>query len=193
MQRICVYCGSSLGSFPLYANTAEELGKLLVKHNYELVYGGGAAGTMGAVADAVMLAGGTVYGIIPEGLFGREVVHRGITHLEVVDSMHSRKARMAELADAFITLPGGIGTLEELFETLSWAQLGIHQKPVGLLNLNGFYDELLRFLDYVVKQGFIRPVHRNLLIVESDPEKLLERLNEFRPPLVSKWLGEKEI
>ena len=193
MKRICVFCGSSEGAYPIYKQTAEQLGKTLVKHNLALVYGGATVGTMGAIADAVMADGGEVYGVIPRGLFGREVPHHNITQLDIVDSMHERKARMAELADAFIALPGGIGTFEELFETLSWSQLGIHNKPVGLVNANGFYDKLLTFLDDTVQNGFIKPKHRELLVVDADPEALVETLKEFRPPLVSKWMGEEEI
>lgn len=193
MKRICVYCGSSEGAYPIYKQTAHQFGKTLVKQNLALVYGGATVGTMGAIADAVMAEGGEVYGVIPKGLFGREVPHHDITQLDIVDSMHARKARMAELADAFVALPGGIGTFEELFETLSWSQLGIHQKPMGLLNVNGFYDKLLSFLDDAVQNGFVKAKHRELLVVDTDPESLIEKIKGFQPPLVSKWMGEEEI
>lgn len=193
MKRICVFCGSSEGAYPIYKQTAVALGQLLAQNEINLVYGGATVGTMGAVADAVMEAGGKVYGVIPRGLFGREVPHHNITQLDIVDSMHERKARMAELSDGFISLPGGIGTFEEMFEVLSWAQLGIHQKPVGLLNVEGFYDKLLDFLDDAVSSGFVKSTHRELLVVKNDPASLLEALQTFQPPLVSKWMGEEEI
>lgn len=193
MQRICVFCGSSSGAYPIFKQAAAALGETLARHQLALVYGGATVGTMGTLADAVMAAGGEVYGVIPRGLFGREVPHHHITQLDIVDSMHERKARMAELADAFITLPGGIGTFEEMFEILTWAQLGIHQKPVGLLNVNGFYDKLLDFLDEAVSNGFVKPQHRELLVVKNNPDELVQALKELRPPLVSKWMGKEEI
>lgn len=193
MQRICVFCGSSSGAYPIFKQAAESLGQALVNHQLALVYGGATVGTMGAIADAVMAAGGEVYGVIPRGLFGREVPHHHITQLDIVDSMHERKARMAELADAFITLPGGIGTFEEMFEILTWAQLGIHQKPIGLLNINGFYDKLLDFLDEAVSNGFVKPQHRELLVVKNTPDELVETVKKLRPPLVSKWMSKEEI
>lgn len=192
-QRICVFCGSSNGAYPHYRAEAYKLGQLIAQNSYELVYGGATVGTMGAVADGVMAAGGRVHGIIPDGLFGREIPHNGITNLEVVGTMHERKARMMQLSHAFITLPGGIGTFEEFFEVLSWAQLGIHRKPIGLLNLNHFYDGLLHFLDQAVEQGFVKQKFRDLLIVANNAETMLQNLTTAAPPLVSRWLDEGDI
>ena len=193
LSRICVYCGSSHGHHLAYQTMARRLGDLLVTRQIGLVYGGGDVGLMGEIANAVMQGGGEVIGIIPKALATKEVAHFGITELEVVDSMHIRKARMAELSDAFIALPGGIGTMEELFETWTWAQLGYHNKPVGLLNTAGYYTPLLDFLDKMVLQGFLRDKHRRMLVVDSDPVALLEKLATYRPPVVQKWLAQEEL
>lgn len=178
MKTVCVYCGSSPGARPAYLEAATSLGSHLARDGKRLVYGGACVGVMGRVADAVLEAGGEVVGVIPQGLMERDLAHQGLTQLHVVATMHERKAMMAELSDAFMALPGGIGTFEELFEILTWAQLGIHQKPCGLLNVAGYYDQLLAFLDHSVREGFLAPKHRSLLQVESDPEALLMRLEE---------------
>jgi len=192
LQRVCVFCGSSPGARPGYADAAVRLGHTLAARGIGLVYGGGNIGLMGALADAVLSRGGEVIGVIPDGLLKREVGHRGVTELRVVDSMHTRKHDMAELASAFVALPGGLGTLEELFEVLTWAQLGIHDKPCGLLNVNGFYDPLLAVLDQMEREQFIRPVHRALLIVETSVEALLDRLVEQPVPPRPALLGPEE-
>jgi uncharacterized protein (TIGR00730 family) len=177
--RICVFTGSSPGARSEYADAARDLGCLLVERGYGLVYGGGNVGLMAVVADAVLERRGEVVGVIPELLVDKELAHRGLTELRIVQSMHERKAVMAELSDGFMGLPGGIGTLEEFFEVLSWAQLSLHDKPCGLLNLRGYYQHLIRFLDHAVDQGFLNPKHRSLLIVEEEPESLLGRFEEF--------------
>lgn len=174
--RLCVYCGSSMGVEPAYERVARALGQRLAAAGIGLVYGGGSVGLMGAVADGALAAEGEVIGIIPESLARAEVAHAGLTQLEVVPDMHTRKARMAALSHGFIALPGGIGTLEELFETWTWAQLGYHAKPIGLLDVDGFYQPLLQFLEHTLKQGFIRQSCRDLLYVEQDAPALLKRL-----------------
>lgn len=191
MKRIAVYCGSNQGVRPEYAAAAQELGTLLAREKIELVYGGGMVGLMGMVADAVLKNGGHVIGVIPEKLVIKEVVHEQLPDLRVVKSMHERKALMAELSDGFIALPGGYGTFEEFFEVLAWSQLGWHQKPFGLLNIAGFYTRLIQFLDHTTGEGFIRPQHRELVLVEDGAEKILERLKNFRPPNEVKWARQK--
>ena len=193
MKRICVFCGSSAGHNPIYRDAAEQLGHLLAARGIELVYGAGNIGLMGAVADACLDAGGTVTGVIPEALMGKEVAgrpvdHRTLTRIEIVDSMHTRKARMAELADGFIALPGGFGTFEEFCEILTWGQLGFHAKPMGLLNVNGFYDPLLAMFDKAVDEGFLRPENRAMTLADTDIERLLATMAAYRPEPVSKWL-----
>ncbi len=173
--RICVFTGSRHGLRPEYADAAKTLGRELAARNYGLVYGGGNVGLMTVIADTVLELNGHVTGVIPNSLVSKEVAHFGLSELRVVDSMHERKALMAELSDGFIAMPGGIGTMEEFFEVLSWAQLGLHEKPCGLLNVAGDYDPLIEFLDHAVEQDFIKPKHRALLIVESDPRRLLDR------------------
>jgi uncharacterized protein (TIGR00730 family) len=179
MKRIAVYCGSNQGVRPEYAAAAETLGALIAGVKIELVYGGGMVGLMGIVADAVLKHGGHVIGVIPEKLVIKEVVHEKLPDLRIVKNMHERKALMAELADGFIALPGGYGTFEEFFEVLAWSQLGWHQKPFGLLNIAGFYGHLMAFLDHAQAEGFIRPQHRELVLVEDNPEKILQRMREF--------------
>jgi len=176
MQRICVFAGSGTGNRPGYADAAAALGELLARRRLGVVFGGGHTGLMGILADTALQAGGEVIGVIPEALRDRELAHEGVTRLDVVDSMHTRKARMNDYADAFIALPGGVGTLEELFEVFTWAQLGIHHKPCGLLNTDGYYDPLTRFLDDMVGSGFLRPDQRALLEVAEDPETLTDAL-----------------
>lgn len=189
MKRIAVYCGSNKGVRPEYAEAAEQLGALLAREKIELIYGGGCVGLMGIVADAALKNGGHVIGVIPEKLVIKEVVHEKLPDLRVVKNMHERKALMAELADGFIALPGGYGTYEEIFEVLAWSQLGWHQKPIGLLDPAGFYRSLLGFLDHAASEGFIRPKHRELVLVENDAEKLLPRLKTFKPATEVKWVS----
>jgi uncharacterized protein (TIGR00730 family) len=188
MKRIAVYCGSNKGVRPEYAAAAERVGTLIARANIELVYGGGMVGLMGIVADAALKHGGHVIGVIPEKLVIKEVVHEKLPDLRVVKDMHERKALMAELSDAFIALPGGYGTFEEFFEVLAWSQLGWHQKPFGLLNIAGFYSHLIAFLDHTQGEGFIKPKHRELVLVEPDPEKILQRLKDFQPLSEAKWI-----
>jgi hypothetical protein len=173
--RICVFTGSRHGARSEYAEAAKRLGCELVARNYGLVYGGGNVGLMTVIADTVLELNGHVTGVIPDSLVSKEVAHGGLSELKIVNSMHERKALMAELSDGFIAMPGGIGTMEEFFEVLSWAQLGIHEKPCGLLNVCGYYDPLIQFLDHAVGEDFIKPKHRALLVVESEPAKLLDR------------------
>ncbi len=182
MKRICVFCGASPGRDPAHAEVARTLGRALVGRGLELVYGGGSVGLMGTVADAVLAAGGRVTGVIPQVLQIRELAHPGLTDLRVVGSMHERKALMAELSDGFVALPGGMGTLEELSEVLTWAQLGLHRRPIGLLDVAGYYGPLIAFFDQAESAGFLRPEHRRLLLVERDPGALLARFEAFRPP-----------
>lgn len=180
VKRLCVYCGSSVGSREEYAHAARELAATLANRGIGLVYGGGNIGLMGILADAMLDAGAEVVGVIPEALAEREVAHHGVTELRVVRSMHERKALMADLADGFIALPGGLGTLEELFEVLTWAQLDLHAKPCGLLDVAGYYSDLSRFLDRMVEDGFADPASRAMLVVDTNPERLVERLSRSR-------------
>ena len=189
MKRVAVYCGSNKGARPAYAQAAESLGSVLARRGIELVYGGGCVGLMGALADAALKNGGHVIGVIPEKLVIKEVVHERLPDLRVVKTMHERKALIAELSDAFIALPGGYGTFEEFCEVLAWSQLGWHQKPFGLLEVAGFYRGFLEFLDHATREGFIRPQHRELVLVEEDAETLLNRLENFRAPAEVKWKG----
>jgi uncharacterized protein (TIGR00730 family) len=189
MRRVCVFCGSSAGGRPVYAESARELGRLLAARGLGLVFGGGHVGLMGVLADAVLGAGGEVVGVIPQALVDKELAHAGLTELHVVETMHQRKALMADLADGFAALPGGYGTADELFEILTWAQLGIHGKPVGLLNVAGFFDPLLAWVDGAVAEGFVRPQHRELIIARRNPSELLEALPRYGPPPeTSKWV-----
>jgi uncharacterized protein (TIGR00730 family) len=177
--RICVFTGSRHGARSEYAEAAKRLGRDLIARNYGLVYGGGNVGLMTVIADTILELNGHVTGVIPNTLVSKEVAHQGLSDLRVVNSMHERKALMAELSDGFIALPGGIGTMEEFFEVLSWAQLGIHEKPCGLLNVAGYYDPLMQFLDHAVAEDFIKPKHRALLLDESEPAKLLDRFEKI--------------
>ncbi len=187
-HRVCVYCGSNRGASPAFSEAAAALGTMLAQRGIGLVYGGGNVGLMGVIADAALAAGGEVIGVIPCALMEKELGHRGVTSLEVVGSMHERKARMADLSGAFIAMPGGIGTLEELFETLTWLQLGFHHKPVGLLNIAGFYDELASFLDHMTRAGFMKPEHAACLIVDTSADELIRRMADFEPPRLGKWM-----
>jgi uncharacterized protein (TIGR00730 family) len=188
MQRVGVFCGSSPGANPAFLGLARRLGALLARRSLTLVYGGGCVGLMGALADAVLDHGGDVIGVIPQALAVKEVAHMGLPDLRVVGSMHERKALMADLADGFIGLPGGLGTLDEFFEIVTWAQLGLHQKPCGLLDTDHYFGDLIRFLDRSVTDRFVRPEHRALILVDEDPERLLERFAAHRPPQLQKWI-----
>jgi uncharacterized protein (TIGR00730 family) len=193
LTRVCVFCASSPGSDPAITEATVELGRLLAERDLELVYGGGAVGLMGLVADTVLEAGGRVTGVIPKNLFTREVGHRELTVLEEVDSMHVRKARMYELADAFIALPGGYGTLEELAETLTWNQIGLLKKPVGVLDVGGFWQPLLQLLDSMVDKTILKPANRDVLLAEDSPAALLDALAVQDLTYVPKWIGEGDI
>jgi uncharacterized protein (TIGR00730 family) len=186
--RICVYCGSSTGDRNDFTDAARDLGTLFSKREIELVFGGGSVGLMGVLADAVLATGGKVTGVIPRGLRTEELAHEGVTEMLVVESMHARKQRMVELSDAFIAMPGGIGTLDELFETFTWLQLGIHAKPVGLLNVAGYYDQLLAFLHEMSDRQFLSARHLDCLAVDSDAESLLAQLDAFNKPGEGKWV-----
>ncbi|HUP23889.1 MAG TPA: TIGR00730 family Rossman fold protein [Thermoanaerobaculia bacterium] len=188
IASICVFCGSHPGRLPAYAESARRLGERMAARGFALVYGGGKVGLMGILADAVLAGGGKVVGVIPEALLRREVGHGGVTELLVVDSMHERKALMAERSDAFVALPGGLGTFEELFEVWTWGALGIHAKPCGLLDVAGYYEWLVASLDHAVEEGFVRRGHRDILLVESDIDRLLDRLEEYEAPRVEQWL-----
>ncbi|WP_026075882.1 TIGR00730 family Rossman fold protein [Noviherbaspirillum massiliense] len=192
MKSICIYCGSSVGALPVYAEAARAMARELVDNNIALVYGGGNVGLMGIVADEVLRLGGEATGVIPQALMEKEVGHRGLTRLHIVKDMHERKAMMAELSDGFVAMPGGIGTLEELFEVMTWSQLGFHAKPIGLLNVQGFYDGLVAFLDHVVSQRFLRTEHASLLMHDSDPAALLSAFRNYRPQHHIKWLDREE-
>ena len=187
-MRICVFCGSSLGAKPAYRKAAEALGREIAERGVGLVYGGASVGLMGVVADASLAAGGEVIGVLPEALAELEIAHDGLTELRIVASMHERKKQMADLSDAFIALPGGIGTLEEAFEIWTWSQLSIHQKPIGLLNVADYYGGLSAFLDHVVDEGFVKPVHREIMISDEAPGALIERLLEAEVPTDRKWV-----
>ena len=187
MKNLCVFCGSNPGRRPIFADAARRLADELLRRDVGLVYGGGGVGLMGIIADCMLEGGGRVTGIIPRGLLDREVGHAAVETLEVVDTMHERKARMAELSDAFVAMPGGIGTFEELFEALTWTQLGIHDKPVGLLDVDGYYAPLTAFLDGVVDEGFIRPIWRQSLVSSPDPGDLLQALENFELPSRATW------
>lgn len=184
--RVCVFCGASPGTNPVYLDAAKATGRMLAERGIGLVYGGASVGTMGVVADAALAAGGEVYGVIPQSLVDREVAHHGLTQLRVVPTLHERKAAMASLSDGFLTLPGGAGTLEEFFEVWSWAQLGLHTKPVALLDVDGFYQPLLSFLDHVIAEGFLRTGYQRSLIIEPDLPAVLDRFASYTPP-PAKW------
>ncbi|MBX8487497.1 TIGR00730 family Rossman fold protein [Pseudomonas cichorii] len=191
-MRLCIFSGSSPGRLPLYMEAATRLGQTLAKSGIGLVYGGASVGLMGAVADASLASGGEVIGVLPGFLAEKELAHTGLSDLRIVNSMHDRKALMAELSDGFIALPGGIGTLEELFEVWTWAQLGQHAKPCALLSIHGFYDGLTSFLDHIVNEAFLRPEHREMLIVERDIDKLLNAVLSYHPPKVTKWIKRED-
>lgn len=188
LQSICVYCGSNAGLRPEYADAARRFGRLLAERHIRLVYGGASVGLMGELADAVLAAGGEVIGVIPHALVAKEVAHHGLSELLVTASMHERKARMAELSDGFVALPGGLGTFEELFEAWTWAQLGIHHKPCALLNVAGYYDRLVGFFEHAEAEGFMRRLHQSMLLVAETPDQLLDAFGAYRPPEVEAWV-----
>ncbi len=192
MRNICVFCGSQSGADACYRQAAVELGGLLARHGHGLVYGGGHVGLMGSLADAVLQAGGTVTGVIPRPMTERELAHEAVTRLHVVSSMHERKALMASLSDAFIALPGGFGTLEELFEVIAWAQLGIHRKPIGLLNAAGYFDGLIAFVDHTIAEGFTKSKYRGLFVTAEQPVSLLDALQRHQLPPTRRWLTQEE-
>jgi uncharacterized protein (TIGR00730 family) len=192
IKRVCVFCGSSPGARPAYAAAAAALARSLVDRGLTIVYGGGNVGLMGVLADAARAAGGEVIGVIPKPLVAKELAHTQLSDLRIVESMHERKALMADLADAFIAMPGGYGTFEEFCEILTWTQLGLQRKPCGILNIEGYYDHLLQMFDHAVAEQFVKPVHRVMFIAEREPESLVGKLLNFRVPAVDKWLGREE-
>jgi uncharacterized protein (TIGR00730 family) len=192
VKSVCVFCGSHPGDDPAYEAAARELGETLAEAGIELVYGGGHVGLMGSVADAALVAGGQVTGVMPKAFVDREIAHTGLTRLHVVGSMHERKATMSELSEGFVALPGGTGTLEEFFEVLTWAQLGDHGKPCGLLNVVGYYDPLMAVFDHMTNRGFLSQTHRAMVLVETDPTALLRRFEDYNPPATVKWIDAAE-
>ena len=192
MNRICVFCGSKTGNSPLFLEAATELGRFLAERGLDLVYGGASIGLMGAVADSVMAGGGRVIGVIPEAMASKEVAHEGLTEMHVVSSMHERKSMMARLADAFVALPGGFGSFEELLEMITWAQLGIHRKPVGILNVSGYYDPLIQLFENAIEAGFIKPKNRQLFVIDQEADRLLQTLLAQELPEVKRWITERE-
>ncbi|HKI36554.1 MAG TPA: TIGR00730 family Rossman fold protein [Gemmataceae bacterium] len=193
MRRVCVFCGSSAGKRPEYRDAARRFGELLARRGVGLVFGAGHVGLMGFVADAVLRGGGEAVGVIPQALVDKELAHRGLTALHVVGTMHQRKALMADLADGFVALPGGFGTADELFEILTWAQLGLHAKPVGLLNVAGFFDPLLAWVEHCVGEGFLRPEHREMLLISANSEEILEMLLRHKVPVrTPKWIASQD-
>ncbi|MBX7241609.1 MAG: TIGR00730 family Rossman fold protein [Bacteroidia bacterium] len=189
INAVCVFCGANSGNLPVFTEAAETVGKMISRHHIRLIYGGGKVGLMGKVADAALSAQGYVIGIIPFFLGHKEVAHEGAQELISLSSMHERKARMYELSDAFIALPGGFGTLDELFEIITWAQLGLHAKPVGLLNVNGYFTPLLQMVDNMVTNGFLKPELMDLIIVDEDAERLLQKMREYTAPETEKWMN----
>ena len=192
VKQVSVFCGSSPGAAQVYMEEAELLGSEVARNGLTLVYGGAKVGIMGAVANAALKAGGKVIGVIPKMLMGRENAHTGLTELIVVNSMHERKAKMEQLSDGFITLPGGPGTMEEFFEIYTWAQLGEHQKPIGMLNSNNYYDKLLTFFDHMIEEQFLKPEYQSMIIVEKDPQQLLEKFRNYVPPQLPTWISREE-
>ena len=189
MKRICVYCGSNPGSRPIYAEAARDLADVLVRHECELVYGGADKGIMGVIADAVLALGGKVHGVIPKMLCEKELAHQGLTELHIVASMHERKTMMAALSDGFIAMPGGYGTLEEIIEIITWGQLRFHDKPCGLLNIEGYFDHLLQYLDHAMAEGFLRPENRQMLLSADTAAGLLKGFEAYTAPKIEKWSG----
>lgn len=193
LTSVCVFCGANFGRRPAYVEAARAFGELVARRGLRLVYGGADVGLMGALADAALEAGGEVVGVMPQALMAREIGHPRISRLEVVPDMHTRKARLAELSDAFVALPGGIGTMEEVFEVWTWGQLGFHRKPVGLLNVAGYYDALSAFFRHAVAEAFLQEAHREMLVVTDDADAMLDTLAAYEPPLVEKWIGRAQL
>jgi uncharacterized protein (TIGR00730 family) len=188
LNRICVFCGSAAGEDGRYLDAADRFGQILAREQIELVYGGSRVGIMGRIAAATLQAGGKVTGVIPGAIMNRELAHQELTELRVVRSMHERKSEMAELSDAFVALPGGLGTLEAFFELLTWGQLGLHQKPCAILDVGGYFEPLVRFFDHMTKEGFMSRPQRDMVLVEEDPEQLVRRLREYQPPAIPRWI-----
>lgn len=193
MRSLCVFCGSNKGNNGKYKQAAQGLAQLLVEENIALVYGGASVGLMGVLADEVLRMGGKAYGVMPKSICRKEIGHVGLTELFIVDSMHERKQKMYDLADGFIALPGGIGTMEEFFEILTWAQLGLHKKPCGILNTDGYFDHLLKFLDHMVAEKFLKEKNRSLYFTESDPKLLIQRMKTYLPDAEPKWIQEEDL
>lgn len=193
IRSVCIYCGSSMGNSSKYAEQAAILAKTLAQNGITIVYGGAKVGIMGVIADTALAKGGKVIGVIPKALVEKEVAHQGLSKIYVVESMHERKALMAELSDGFIAFPGGIGTFEELFEVWTWAQLGFHSKPCGVLNVSSYYDKLLAFICHASSEGFIKPQHKDMLIVTDSADELLSQFESYKPPTVKKWITKNEI
>ena len=192
MKTLCIYCGASAGLNPIYMQAATALGKAMLKRDLRLVYGGASVGLMGQIAETVLAGGGEVIGVMPQALIDKEVSHPGLTKLHVVSSMHERKALMAELSDGFLAMPGGYGTLEELFEALTWAQLGYHDKPCALLNINGYYDGLIAFMRHATDEAFVKPIHRDMLLTSEHIDELLDSLENYTAPQVTKWITSEQ-
>jgi uncharacterized protein (TIGR00730 family) len=192
LKKICVFCGSNSGTSSVYAAAAQKLGQLIAARGLTLVYGGASVGLMGIIANAALAGGGQVIGVIPRGVIPKEIAHPGLTELRTVASMHERKALMEQLSDAFVAMPGGYGTFDEFFEILTWAQLGLHRKPCGIYNINGFYDGLLAMLDHSMEEGFLKPQHRRLIVAGDNPEALLTHLEEFESSQTAKWSSRVE-
>lgn len=193
MKSLCIFCGSNKGKNGSYKQAAEDLAKLLVKEDIALVYGGASVGLMGILADEVLKRQGKVFGVMPKSICRKEIAHGELTELFIVDSMHARKQKMYDLSDGFIALPGGIGTLEEFFEILTWSQLGLHKKPCGILNVDGYFDHLLKFMDHMVGEKFLKEKNRNLYLTESDPKLLLQRMTSYLPEPDAKWIDKEEV
>lgn len=193
MKSITVFCGSSFGSEDIYKGQATLLGETLAKNNVQLVYGGANVGLMGAVADGTLHAGGKVIGVLPYFLQSKEIAHKQLTELILVETMHERKTKMNELCDGVIVLPGGYGTLEEFFEMITWAQLGLHQKPIGILNIDGFYDDLIKLVHTMVTKGFLKQINRDMLLISNDIDDLLEKMKNYEAPTVGKWISKEEV
>jgi hypothetical protein len=192
LRALCVFCGSSRGAHPAYAEATQALGRIIAERGLTLVYGGARVGLMGLLADAALSAGGEVHGVIPTSLVAREIAHQGLTRLDEVGSMHERKARMADLSDAFVVLPGGAGTIEEMAEIWTWSQLGLHHKPIGMLNVAGYWDRFLAFVDHAVAEAFLKPVHASMLLRAARPDVLIDALAAYTPPVAEKWIGRSQ-
>lgn len=193
MKSITVFCGSNLGADTIFKEQAALLGQILAKQDIQLVYGGSDVGLMGAVADGALNEGGKVIGIIPYFLQSKEIAHKGLTQLILVESMHERKTKMNELCDGVIVLPGGYGTLEEFFEMITWAQLGLHKKPIAVLNIDGFYDDLINLVQTMVDKGFLKPINRDMLLISDNIDELLEKMRNYQAPMVGKWISKNEV